>query len=221
MSTTMEARFRAAIVAIAPTVLLLGLLYHPYVAKPTDEAALAEAAASETTRWGLSHLAIGVGYALMALAFVALRSYLREASEEPWSARALPFAVTGSALFPILTGMEFTLLAAAETGGDGAAGQTELFPWFIPILVTGALCFTLGAVGFAMAIVRSGVVSTQLTWLVAGALVVMAAARFVPLGAAQIVIGVAGIAALWPLAFGMWRHADARPAEAPQSVPAT
>lgn len=32
----------------------------------------------------------------------------------------------------------------------------------------------------------------------------MAAARFVPSGAAQIVIGMAGVIAFWPLASAMW-----------------
>jgi hypothetical protein len=220
MSAMTKARFRAAIVAVAPTVLLLGFVYHPYVAKPTDEAALAEAVASGTTRWGLSHLAIGIGYALAALAFIALRSHLREAGEDRWSVWALPFAAVGSALFPILTGMELALLAVAETGGDIEAAQTELVPWFIPVLLAGGICFTLGALGFAMGIVQSGVLSRQLTWLVAGAFVVMAAARFVPLGAAQIAIGVAGIAALWPLAFTMWKQPKARTVKPTQSVPA-
>ena len=210
MSATAKARFGAAITAIAPAVLLGGFIYHPYVANATDETALADAAASDATRWGLSHLAIGVGYALMTLAFIALRSYLRKAGEERWSGRALPFAVFASALFPILTGMEFALLAAAETGGDVEAAQSELAPWFIPILATAAICFTLGAIGFAMGISRSAVLSRQLTRLVVAALVVMSAARFVPLGAAQIVIGAAGIAAFWPLAFEMWKHPDAR-----------
>ena len=61
MSATTKARVRAAIAAIAPAVLLVGFVYHPYVANATDEAALADAAASDTTRWGLSHLAIGMG----------------------------------------------------------------------------------------------------------------------------------------------------------------
>ncbi len=120
----------------------------------------------------------------------------------------------------ILTGMEFAPLAAAETGGEVEAAQSELIPWFVPILVTGGVSFTLGAVGFAMAIVRSGVLSAQLTQLVVGALVVMAAARFVPLGAAQYVIGVAGVVALWPLAAEMWKHPKPRPAGQPRSVPA-
>lgn len=217
----MTRRLRAAIVAVAPTVLLVGFVYHPYVANATDESALAETAASNTARWGLSHLAIGVGYALMALAFIALRSFLREAGEEHWSGRALPFAVMGSALFPILTGMEFALLAAAETGGDVEAAQTELFPWFIPILVTAAICFTFGAIGFALSTARSGVLSRQLTRLTVGAFVVMGAARFVPLGAAQIVIGVAAVLALWPLAVEMRTHPEAGSTEQPRSIPAS
>lgn len=221
MSATTRARFRAAIVAVAPAVLLAGFVYHPYLANATDEAALATSVASDTTRWGLSHLAIGVAYGLVALAFLAIRSYLREGGEERWSVLALPFAVMGSALFMILTGMEFAPLAAAETGGDVEAAQSELIPWFVPMLVTGGISFTLGALGFAMGVARSGVLSRQLTWLVAGGFVVMAAARFVPLGAAQIVIGVAGVVALWPLAFAMWKHPEARPMESPRSVPTT
>jgi hypothetical protein len=206
-----RARLRAAIVAIAPAVLFAGFAYHPYVTNGRDEAALAEAAASDTTRWGLSHLAIGIGYALLALAFIAIRSYLREAGEERWSAAALPLSVAGCALFPILTGMEFTLLAAAETGGNAEAAQTELMAWFIPILLMGAISFALGALGFARGIAHSGVLSSQSMWLVMGALVVMAAARFVPLGAAQYVIGVAGLLALLPLAYAMWGRPGARP----------
>lgn len=218
MSTT-RARFRAAIVAIAPAVLLAGFAYHPYVTIGTDEAALAEVAASDTTRWGLSHLTVGVGYALLALAFIAIRSYLREAGEERWSSLALPLVVLGCALFPILTGMEFALLAASETGGDVEGAQTELMPWFIPVLAAAAISFTLGALGFAMGIKRSGVLSEQRARLVAGALVVMAAARFVPLGAAQYVIGVAGLLALTPLAYEMWERSKSQLEGQPRPTP--
>src|SRR5215203_4507103 len=145
MSTT-RARFRAAIVAIAPAVLLVGFFYHPYISLPTDPVAIAAAAASDTMRWGLAHLAISVGYGLVVLAFLAIRSYLSEAGEERWSILALPFIVMGSTLFVVLTGMEIGLMAAAETRADVQAVQSALFPWFIPILFTGAL----GVLGFAM-----------------------------------------------------------------------
>ena len=150
MSTTTRARFRAAIVAIAPAVLLVGFFYHPYISLPTDPVAIAAAAASDTMRWGPAHLAISVGYGLVVLAFLAIRSYLSEAGEERWSILALPFIVMGSTLFVVLTGMEIRLMAAAETRADVQAVQSALFPLFTPILFTGALSFALGVLGFAM-----------------------------------------------------------------------
>src|SRR5215203_4469095 len=150
MSTTTRARFRAAIVAIAPAVVLVGFFYHPYISPPTDPAAIAAAAASDTTRWGFSHLGVAVGYGLVVVAFLAIRSYLSEAGEERWSILALPFIVMGSTLFVVLTGMEIGQMAAAQTGADVQAVQRALLPWFIPILLTGALSFALGVLGFAM-----------------------------------------------------------------------
>lgn len=204
MSPTTQARAQAAIVVLAPLVLFIGFASHPYVARGTDQAAIANAAAEDTTRWGLSHLLVGLGYALAIVAFIAIRKFLRDAGEQRWSAQALPLLAFGSALFIPLTGMEFALLAAAETGGDVEAAQEELLPWFIPVLLGGALCFALGATFLAIAITRRRILSPSLTWLSASALVVMAVARFVPLGAAQIVIGLAALAALWPLAYAIW-----------------
>ncbi|HEU0247547.1 MAG TPA: hypothetical protein VFR38_10725 [Gaiellaceae bacterium] len=218
MSSTTRARFRAAVVAIAPAVLLAGFVYHPYLSSPTDAAVIGAAAASDTTRWGISHILIGVGYGLVVLAFIAIRSYLREAGEERWSILALPFVVMGSTLLAILPGMEFTPLAAAETGADSEAAQEELVPWFVPLVVTGGVCFALGALGFARGVLRSGILVPNLAWLVAGALVVMAAARFVPLGASQYVIGATGVVALWPLAYEMWRHPEVGTATGTEST---
>jgi hypothetical protein len=221
MSTTTRARFRAAIVAIAPAVLLAAFVYHPYIADLTDKVAVAGALASHTTHWGFSHLAVGVGSGLVVLAFLGIRSYLREEGEERWSILALPFIVVGSTLFAFLPAMEIAMLGVSHAGADVAAVLVAMDPWFFPILMTGALTFALGVLGFAMGIVRSGVLSPRLTWIVVGALVVMAAARFVPLGAALYVGGAAGIVALWPLAYEMWKHPEARPAGQPRPMPAT
>jgi len=221
MSATTRARFRAAIVAIAPTVLLVAFVYHPYIADLTDKAAVAAALASDTTRWGLSHLTVGVGSGLAVLAFLAIRSYLREAGEERWSILALPFIVMGSTLFAFLPAMEIAMLAAAEVGADVQAVQTALDSWFLPIFLIATITFALGVLGFALGIVRSKVLGPRLTWLVVGAFVVMAAARFVPLGAALYVGGVATILALWPLAYEMWKHPEAQPAVGPRPMPAT
>jgi hypothetical protein len=218
---TTRARWRAAIVAVAPAVLLAGFVYHPLLHHPTDPVTIAAAAAADTTRWGIAHLAVAVGYGLAILAFIAIRSYLREAGEESWSATALPFIVMGSTLFAVLPGMEFAPLAAAETGADGAAIQAALIPWFVPVLLTGGISFAVGALAFGMAIARSGVTTRPATWLVVVALVVMATARFAPLSAAPYVIAAAGILALWPLAYVMWTHPQARSAEPPRPLPAS
>ncbi len=104
-TSTARARSRAAIVAIAPGVLLAGFASHPYIGVgPPDEAAIAAAVASEATRWGLSHLMVAVGSGLAVLAFLAIRSYLRQAGEERWSSLALPFIVMGSTLFTVRPG---------------------------------------------------------------------------------------------------------------------
>ncbi len=221
ISATTRARFRAAIVAIAPAVLLAALVYHPYIADLTDKAAVAAALASHTTHWGPSHLAVGVGSGLVVLAFLAIRSYLREAGEERWSVLALPFIVVGSTLFAFLPAMEIAMLGVSEAGADVAAVLVAMDPWFFPILLTGAFTFAVGVLGFAIGIIRSRVLGAQLTWLVVGALVVMAVARFVPLGAALYVGGAASIVALWPLAYEMWKRPEAaRPAGQPQPMPA-
>ena len=221
MSAMTRARFRTAIVAVAPAVLLVGFAYHPYISPPTDEAAVAAAAAADTVRWQLVHVTIAVGYGLVVLAFLAIRSYLREVGEERWSVLALPPIVLGSTLFVILTGMEIALAAVAETGGDAQAVQAALFPWFVPILLAGAIGFALGAVGFAMGIARSAVLHPGLTRVATGALGVMAVARFVPLSVAPYVLAVAGVVALWPLAYEMWRHSAARPSGHPRPLPVT
>ena len=221
MRVTTRMWFAIAIVAVAPAVLLAGFAYHPYISPPTDEASVAAAAASDALRWQLAHVTVAIGYGLMVLAFLAIHSHLRELGEERWSVLALPPIVLGSTLFVILTGMEIALAAVAETGGDAQAVQAALFPWFVPILLIGAIGFALGAFGFAMGIARSAVLSPGLTRVVAGALLLMAVARFVPLSVAPYLIAVAGVVALWPLAYAMWRHLETRPSGHPQPLPAT
>jgi len=222
ISATTRARFGAAIVAIAPAVLLAGLVSHPYIATLPDEAAVAAAATADTTRWGLAHVTVGVASGLVVLAFLAIRSYLRDAGEERWSILALPFTIMGGTLFALLPGMEFAPLAAAKTGADVQAVQAALAPWFLPILVTGAATFAVGVFAFAKGIADSRVLSRRLSRLVVGALLVMAVARFVPVGVVQFYVqGATGIVALWPLAYEMWKRPEAaRPTGQPRPMPA-
>jgi hypothetical protein len=222
MSDTKSATYRAAIVTATPVVLLAAFLWHPHIpGRLPNDAAIAAHVAADPTRWGFAHLAAAVASAVVILAFVAIRSYLREAGEARWSAFGLPFVVFGSVLYTLLPGMEFAPLTAVEIGADPQAAQAALQPWFVPTLIAAAVTFAIGAIGFAKAIARSGVLSARLGWLVAAGLVLMAASRFVPLAAVQFYVqSAAALIALWPLAYHMRKQTEARPAAQTRPVPA-
>ena len=193
--------------ALAPSVMLFVFVTHPFIARLPDATAVGHAVHADTMWWGIVHLLTVVGSALVALAFLAVRALLRDAGEERFSPWALPFVIVGSALYGLLPGLEFAPMAAALSGGDAEAAQAALQPWFISVLATSVLLFAIGTLGFARGIATSQILSRPLTRLVVTGLVVWAAARFVPLGAVQFHLqGVAGIVALWPLAFQMWRQ---------------
>lgn len=221
LTDTAKARARATAVAIAPAVMLAGFLLHPYFTTLPDAAQVADAVVADTTRWGAAHLTLAVGSGLILLAFLAIRTHLQEAGDERFSAWGLPFIVLGSVLYAVLPGLEFAPLAAAETGGDVEAVQTALDPWFIPILVTGVALFAIGTFGFVRGILASEVLSRRLAALVVTGLLVMALARLVPVGAVQFYVqGAAGLVALWPLAYDMWRHPESRSAVRVRPAPA-
>jgi hypothetical protein len=220
-----RSRSRATMVAIAPAALLAALVAHPFLpGRLPNDSAVAEAVAADTTRWGLAHLATGVASGLLIIAFLAIRSHLREAGEDRYSALGVPFIVIGSTLFTLLPGMEFAPLAVAETGAptaEIAAAHEALEPWFVPVLAIGALTFGAGVLGFAKGIADRRILGPRLTTLVVAALVVMAASRFVPLAVSQLYVqGAAGFVALWPLAYEMWKAPQARVAEQPRPMPA-
>jgi hypothetical protein len=194
---------RAAIVAIAPALLLIATVWHPYIAgRLPNHAAIAEAVMDDTHRWGLAHLSHAAASAVLILAFIAIRGYLRENGDRAWSAIGLGFIVIGSVAYAVLPGMEFAALAAAETDADPAAAQAAIDQWFVPVLQIGALVFAIGAACVAVALFRHGGLKPTLRWVVIGALIVMAACRFVPLFVAQFYLQTAAaLIALWPLAW--------------------
>lgn len=206
MAAVTKTRWRAGIVALAPAVLLAGLGSHPYIANPSDKEQIAAALTSGMTRWAISHIAVGVGSGLLALAFLAIRSYLSDAGEQRSSVPSLPLIIMGSTLFAMLPAMELGVLAGAEAGANVAAAQEAVDKWFIPTLVGSSLLFLLGSVGFARAIVRSGALPSGLASFVGAALIFGAIVRFVPLGASLYVGGAAVAAALWPIAFEMGKR---------------
>jgi hypothetical protein len=200
----------AAILILAPAVAMVGHVYHPWIGNPGDPGffeRLAEAVAADPTRWWLSHFLVGIGSGLVAIAFLALRTHLREFAGATWSGVGLPFVVMGSVLFAMLPAMEFTPVAAHRIGADVAAAQAALMPLFHPILLSAAFLFALGVLGFAIDLHHTRMPGPALSRLVLAALLVMAASRFFPVGAAQLYVGpAAGLVALWTLAFAKWKQ---------------
>ncbi len=140
------------------------------------------------------------------LAFLAIRAHLRDAGEERFSPWALPLVIIGSALYAFLPGLEFAPLAAARAGVDVVAVQDANTRFFVPVLAASAIFFVIGVAGFVKAIAVSRILSSTLTRTVGAALVVLAVSRMVPLGVVQFYVqAVAGLVALWPLAYHMWR----------------
>ncbi|MGA8846711.1 MAG: hypothetical protein WB471_08890 [Nocardioides sp.] len=184
------------------------LIAHPFIARLPDAGAVADAVARSETWWGVIHLVTAVGAGLIALAFLAVRAYLRAAGDDRFSSWALPCVVMGSVLYAFLPGLEFAPLAATDSGGDAAAMQEALEPWFVPVLQTSALVFAVGVLGFARAVAATdGLLSKGLSAVVVGSLVILALSRLVPFGAVQFYLqAVAGLTALWPLASQMWRR---------------
>lgn len=222
MRASTKARWGAASLVVAPIVILVAFLTHPHIGTRVGEPGLYDAIAAEVAAhqgiWIFSHLLLAVGSGLLALAFIALRGYLREAGEDRWSTVGLPFVVLGSVLFALLPAMEMAPVAAFEAGVDVAAVQGALDETvFPPVLLAGSVIFGIGAIAFAVATHKSGVLGKGAGLTVAAALVVVAITRFVPVFAVLFYVQSAAlIVALWPLGYTMWRRAGASPAEQPR-----
>lgn len=207
MSTPTRNRIRAAVMIIAPVVLLVAFLYHPFVTGagvPAPEA-VAAAAEADTTRWATAHLLTLGAFALTVLAFQALRGRLRDAGEERWSSWGFPLVLVGFVLLAGLPAIEMTVASAIGTGVDTVALIEAVNPWFITLLIGGSVAFVLGTLAFAAGVARGAIMGRGLTALVVIALVVTALAMAAPPFWAFYVAGVAAIAAFWPVVWATMR----------------
>jgi hypothetical protein len=202
-------RWAAISTGIGPVLLLAALLWHPPIpGRLPDDAAVAEAAAADLTRWGLAHFAAVLASAAIAVSFVAIREYLRAHGDRRTSAVGLGAVVIGSVLYAVLPALELTHIAAHETGADMEATQAALKEWFLIFLFGGSLVFLLGCAAFAVAVMRTRPLGGRLDGVVAATLIVFALARLVPIGAVQFYVqSAAALLALLPLAVGMWEQA--------------
>ena len=221
-SSVAVAYFRAGVIVVAPLVLLAAFAYHPHIMLLPSAEAVAHAVQADTLRWGIAHLGVGVGAALMAAAFVAVGGHIGDAdSHRPSVAVGVPLAVLGAGLYAILPGMEFTVLAAVQTGGDVVAAQKAIDSWFVPTMMSSAIVNAAGLTLLARAIRGSNLLSRRMTSVVVAAIFVMAVSRFVPIGPVQFYVqGVAGIIAFWPIAYHVLKQTVVRDLEHPQPMPA-
>jgi hypothetical protein len=214
------ARARVTILAVAPLILLASFVYHPHIMLLPDAGAVAHAVQMDHQRWAIAHFGVALGAVLMSIAYIALRAFLRDAGENRWSAIALPFLVFGSGLYTLLPGMEFTVLAASATGGDIVASQRIISPWFVPIMMSSALTNAVG-IGFLMRGLGP-MLDVRVKSLVLTALALMAISRFVPIGPVHFYVqGLAGLAALWPVAWEISRRSTAHAVAHSRPMPAT
>jgi hypothetical protein len=203
--------FRAAVIGIAPLVLLAAFAYHPHIMFLPSAEAVAHAVQADTVRWGIAHLGVGVGAALMAAAFVAVSGYLGDADNRRLGiVIGVPLVVLGAGVYAILPGMEFTVLAAVKTGSDIVAAQEAIDSWFVPTMMSSAIVNAAGLILLARAVNGSELLSRGTRSVVVAAFLVMAVSRFVPIGPVQFYVqGVAGIVALWPISYRIWKRASA------------
>lgn len=201
----------AIVTAAAPVLLLATFLWHPPIpGRLPDASAVAEAAASDLTRWGLVHLATVVASAVVAVAFLAVHELLRAHGGHP-SLLGVGAVVVGSVLYAVLPALELAQLAAHETGADMAETQQALSGWFRLALLSGGLVFLVGAVAVAAAVNRAALLGGGRDVLVATALVLFAVSRLVPVGVVQFYVQAAvAMLALLPLAVQMWIRSPAR-----------
>lgn len=209
MSDQLRIRLRALVLALAPLVLLVGFIYHPYVGNVIDSELIATTVGDDPERWAWAHLLLAAGMGLLIIALVCVRHELRVHGDERWSFVATALVVLGGALFATGLGMDVALAAVANAGGDVTATLDAAEPWANGIYGVGALALSLGLIGLAIATFRARALGGQLDQLAAAAFVVVAIANFVPHSIAEYVIGVASVAALWPFAYGMWAEARA------------
>lgn len=204
-------RAGAAVVLGAPVGLVLAIAYHPYIPRLDNSAEVARELEAGPVRWGLAHLAVGLAAALLLIAFLVVRSLLREHGDR-WSGWGTPLVVLGSVLFAFLPAMEVAIVAVNDAGGDVAAAMEQLNTWFVPILISSSALFALGLAGFATGIATAPLgLSRGVVRMVVVALLVAALSRFVPLGAAIYVGAVALTVALWPLGLLVLREPEAEP----------
>lgn len=169
-----------------------------------DSGDLIEAVTAQPTRWGVGHLVLGVGIALMALLFFAVRIFLRDRNETTWSFWATPLVTVGLVLSGFMVGAEGVGGRSAVETGNVEAFFEQLEVWAIPIYLTANLVLGVGFLLFATAVAKSRILGTGVSWLVAVGAAVATVSLFLPVGWAAHAVSIGSLAFAWPLAYRIW-----------------
>ena len=216
MSEITQARLRAAVIVVAPVVGLIGATVHPYIGDLADNAETAKAVVADPTRWAWAHVIEMGGNALLALAVIAIGSYLRASGERLWSFTAVPLITVGIVLFTAVLGMALIWSAMSEVGASIEPVMEAVEPWYLPLTLVLLITFVLGFLSLAVSVYRSQVLSRELSWVVTAAIVLATLTILIPATWGEQVFNVVAIVAFWPLAYRMWLDAT----EAPVAVAA-
>lgn len=173
MAERTQMRLRAFVLFSAPLPLLVAFIIHPYLKDEFDISALAAEVVAGPERWVLAHIMLMVAFAVMLIAVFALRELLRTAGEERWSFIAVPLLIGGGTVFIAVWGMEITVAAVANVGGDVEAVMRESERWLGPAGIVGYVMWGFGWISMALAVYRSRILGRRQTWVVLAASVVM------------------------------------------------
>ncbi len=163
MSEVTRMRLGAAVVAIAPLVLLVGMIVVPLFDPVERGPAFAAVAAGNPARWQWGWLLMATTNGMMILGLFAIRGFLRSAGENLWSVFMLPLGTLAYVWAIFSLGEAFTLPLAIEAGASGEAllgSELQVvnvyYLSFVPGLLS-RICLLVG-------IWRSRVLSRPLTW---------------------------------------------------------
>ena len=202
MSDTTQKRLRALALFSAPVVLMVGWLYHPYVADETKVQSFADAASSDPDRWAGAHIILVIGFVLASLAVLAARHELRSAGEERWSPPAVLLLVTGHTLLVGIWFWEVDVAAVAKLGGDTEAVLLQSGTYGLePLALAGFLMMGIGWILLALALYRSRILQPIPSWSIAGLMVPILAGLLTPSTGGSYIFGVGVLGFMWLLAY--------------------
>ena len=210
--STSATRIRAGAIALAAAGLLF--LAYPALRPWHDEGTVAEATASmSSTAWVTAHFFAMLGFILVPLGLLALRSALAASRAEPLALTAAVLAWIGSGLvLPYYGAEDFGLHAIAGSAGPragllGLVHAVRFQPLAATIFATGLLLLAAAAIMAAIAVWRSHVLPRASAILFATGMALFLPQFFGP-ASVRIAHGVLLAVGSIILAAALWASAD-------------